>query len=96
MTADTWVNDYYARTRTRPPGGHLKFAWSQWLARRQEPEVLRQAAGVIAVSDAYGKTHAANYPWFPAERVRQIPFGAAPPDIEIARRHRPRKKHCSR
>lgn len=86
---DPWVNDYYTRTRTRPPGGHLKFAWSQWQARRQEPEVLRQAAGVIAVSDAYGKTHAANYPWFPAARVRLIPFGAATQDIEIARRHRP-------
>ena len=86
---DPWVNDYYARTRTRPPGGQLKFTWSQWCARRQEPKVLRQAAGVIAVSDAYGKTLAKNYPWFHAARVKLIPFGAAAQDIEIARRHRP-------
>ena len=88
---DPWVNDYYARTGTRPPGGTLKFAFSQWRARRLEPNILREAAGVIAVSDAYGRTLASTYRWFSADRVRLIPFGAAAYDIATARRHTPAK-----
>ena len=86
---DPWVNDYYRRTKTRPPGGALKFAFAQWRARRQEPVALRAAAGVIAVSDAYGPTLAAQYPWFEAARVSLLPFGAAATDIAIARQHVP-------
>ncbi|AOS45735.1 hypothetical protein Verru16b_02822 [Lacunisphaera limnophila] len=87
---DPWVNDYYARTHTAPPGGRLKFAFSQWRARRQEPTVLREAAGVIAVSDAYGRTLANQYPWFRAEFVQLLPFGAAAADLATARQHTPR------
>jgi hypothetical protein len=86
---DPWVNDYYARTSTRPPGGAVKYALSQWSARRQEPRALRGAAGVIAVSDSYGATLARLYPWFQADRVRVLPFGASPADIAVADRHRP-------
>ncbi len=86
---DPWVNDYYRRTRTRPPGGWIKFSLSQAMARRNEPRVLRDAAGIIAVSSAYGPGLAARYPWFAADRVRVLPFGAAAADLEVARRHRP-------
>jgi hypothetical protein len=86
---DPWVNDYYSRTGTRPPGGKLKFAVSQWRARRLEPHILREAAGVIAVSNAYGQTLSATYPWFSAHRVLMIPFGAAAQDIATARSHVP-------
>jgi hypothetical protein len=86
---DPWVNDYYRRTRTRPPGGALRYALSQWQARRAEPRVLREAAGAIAVSDAYGRTLAQNYPWFDAARVPTLPFGASETDFEVAARHRP-------
>ncbi len=86
---DPWVSDYYARTQTRPPGGALRYALSQWSARRAEPPVLRAAAGVIAVSDAYPEMLARNYPWFDARRVRVLPFGASPHDFEIARAHLP-------
>ncbi|HEY9250898.1 MAG TPA: glycosyltransferase [Rariglobus sp.] len=86
---DPWVNDYYGRTRTKPPGGMLKFACAQWRARRQEPGTLREASGVIAVSDAYSRTLAGRYPWFPANRVLLLPFGAAAADIATARGHTP-------
>lgn len=86
---DPWVNDYYQETRTRPPGGALKFAFAQWRGRRQEPETLRNSSGVIAVSDSYSRSLAARYPWFTADKVRLIPFGAAAADIETARTHRP-------
>lgn len=86
---DPWVNDYYARTGTRPPGGTMKYALSQWSARREEPRALRGAAGVIAVSDSYGAALARLYPWFSADRVRVLPFGAAPADFDVADRHRP-------
>ncbi len=86
---DPWVNDYYARMRIRPPGGALRYALSQWSARRAEPRVLRDAAAVIAVSDAYGAMLGRLYPWFDPSRVRVLPFGASLRDFEIAREHPP-------
>ncbi len=86
---DPWVNDYYARTGTLPPGGRLKFFLSQWSARRLEPDVLRKASGVIAVSRAYGETLAGSYPWFAASSVTFLPFGAAEKDFAAARKHIP-------
>jgi hypothetical protein len=41
---DPWVNQYYSNTRVRPPGGWLKFGYSQWCAKRREPRVLREAS----------------------------------------------------
>jgi hypothetical protein len=86
---DPWINDYYRRTRTRPPGGRLKFALSQWVARRIEPDALRLASGIIAVSDSYGKTLADNYPWFDAARVHLLPFGASESDFGPIADYRP-------
>jgi hypothetical protein len=90
---DPWVNDYYARTNTRPPGGWLKFRFGQWCARRQEPRVLREAAGLIAVSDSYAKTLAKNYPWFDGRRMCVIPFGASAADFQVLGQYRPVKPH---
>ena len=86
---DPWFNDYYDRTKTRPPGGRIKFAFAQWRARRSEPGTLREAGGIVAVSAAYGQTLARHYPWFEASRSHLIPFGAAARDIELARTHQP-------
>ena len=88
---DPWVNDYYRRTNTRPPGGWLKFGLSQWSARRHEPGVLRGASGTVAVSDAYGATLARDYPWFDGRSVKVLPFGAAAQDFETAGKHKPRE-----
>jgi len=86
---DPWVNDYYSRTHTKPPGGKIKFFFSQWDARRREPGILREASGVISVSDAYGPSLARNYPWFNAADAKLLPFGAAGQDFEVARMHQP-------
>ena len=86
---DPWVNDYYRRSRTRPPGGHLKFRFTQFTARRREPAVLRQAAAVVAVSAAYGLDLRSRYPWLDAERIHHLPFGTSEADFVLARRHRP-------
>jgi hypothetical protein len=86
---DPWVNDFYARSGTRPPGGRVKFALSQWRARRTEPGVLRGAAGVVAVSDAYPAMLRRMYPWFDDARVRVLPFGASEADFAVAARHTP-------
>jgi hypothetical protein len=86
---DPWINDYYSRTHTRPPGGHLKFAFSQWTARRREPRVLRNASGVIAVSGAYCESLSRTYPWFDAKIATVLTFGAAKEDLVTARKHNP-------
>ncbi|OIR15059.1 hypothetical protein GALL_41780 [mine drainage metagenome] len=86
---DPWRNDYYRDTRTRPPGGRLKFALSQLTARRHEERVLREASGVIAVSQSYGPMLARYYPWFDAASVAVLPFGTSEADFEIARSHKP-------
>jgi hypothetical protein len=88
---DPWINTYYSLTRTVPPGGWLKFGFSQWRARMSEPRVLRNAAGVIAVSGAYGATFEKTYPWFDPTTFKMLPFGAAKQDFEIARTHKPRE-----
>lgn len=87
---DPWVNDYYRIHGVRPPGGRLKYWLSQYKARRMEPAAVRHAAGIVAVSSAYGRELAARYPGLDASSVRHIPFGSSAADIEAARRHRPR------
>src|SRR5665213_3218258 len=86
---DPWINDYYSRTKVRPPGGWLKFGYSQWSAKRREPGALREASGVIAVSRAYGATLAKSYPWFDAKSSLFLPFGASETDFAAARLHKP-------
>jgi hypothetical protein len=86
---DPWLNPYYAKTGARPPGGRLKFAVSQWAARRVEPHALRDASGVIAVSSSYGDLLATSYPWFDPKRVELLPFGASAEDFKVAVHHRP-------
>lgn len=86
---DPWINDYYRQTRTRPPGGWLKFGLKQWAARRAEPAVLRAAGGIVAVSDSYAQALARHHPWFDATRVQVLPFGASGADFEALDNHRP-------
>lgn len=86
---DPWVNDYYRDTATRPPGGPVKFWFSQFNASRREPRVLRSASGLIAVSTAYGPSLQKRYPWFSSSEVKTIPFGTSQLDLEIARHHQP-------
>jgi hypothetical protein len=86
---DPWVNDYYRKSGTRPPGGPLKYWLSQYTARRREPVAVRAAAAIVSVSSSYGPDLLARYPALDPARLHHLPFGAASSDIEIARRHRP-------
>jgi hypothetical protein len=88
---DPWINDYYRLTKTAPPGGWLKFGFSQWCARRREPVALRNAAAVIAVSGAYGASLAKSHPWFKPASATLLPFGAAAQDVATSREHSPAK-----
>lgn len=61
---DPWITNYYSEhPEIIPPGGKLKYRAVDWLARRQEPRVLCQCAGITSVSAAYPKELAARYPW---------------------------------
>jgi hypothetical protein len=82
---DPWVSDYYDRTGTRPPGGRMKYAFTQWLARRGEPRAMRGAARVISVSPDYPATLRRRYPELPAGRFVVLPFGASERDAEYVR-----------
>lgn len=86
---DPWINDHYRRTGERPPGGWLRFGWSQRGARRHEPAVVRQAAGIVTVSPAYLADLVARYPDLDPKRIHHIPFGAADHDQSVALRHAP-------
>ncbi len=88
---DPWINDYYQLTGVRPPGGRIKFALSQWQAARIEPVALREAAGIISVSHSYGAMLADHYPWFMANRVKLLPFGASQADFDALGQYQPVK-----
>lgn len=86
---DPWVNDHYRRTGERPPGGAVRFWVSQFDARRHEPAVVRQAAGIVTVSPSYSTDLIARYPDLDPQRIHHIPFGAADHDQAVALRHPP-------
>jgi len=86
---DPWINDYYVHTGTPPPGGRLKYAFSQWQAKRQEPQAALKAAQIISVSSSYGPELCKRYPTLSPDKIHHLPFGASPQDIEVARSHHP-------
>jgi hypothetical protein len=88
---DPWVNTYYHRTGMRPPGGWLKYNFTQWLARRREPQVVRHAGAIVTVSDAYERYLADAYPDVRRELISLLPFGIAPADFTVAASHRPER-----
>ncbi|MEO6847690.1 MAG: glycosyltransferase [Chthoniobacterales bacterium] len=79
---DPWVSNYDYAKNARP-GGRLKYAVSQWSARRTEPVIAKGAAGIISVSSAYVKDIETRYPEIPAERFAVIPFAGAEHDFEF-------------
>jgi hypothetical protein len=79
------VSDYYERTGTRPPGGRLRYGLAQRAAQRAEPDVVRRAGHVIAVSPAYPKALRDRYADVPADRFTVLPFAASPSDFDVVR-----------
>lgn len=80
---DPWLDDYYERTNTRPPGGKLKYNLSRYIARRLEPKVMRDVAHVISVSPSYVDTLRERYAHLRSEDFTVLPFGAPQKDFEL-------------
>jgi Glycosyl transferase 4-like domain len=80
---DPWLDDYYERTGTPPPGGKHRYGLSRFLARRLEPRVMSDVSQVISVSPAYVETLLARYPRLRRDQFTVLPFGAAEPDFEL-------------
>lgn len=81
---DPWVETFYQKNKDkRPPGGHVKYTAAQWLARRKEKHVYREAAHVITVSDAYPSLMMDRYPELPSARFSVIPFGVSTRDFQF-------------
>ncbi len=87
---DPWVNDYYRNhPEVTPPGGRLRYAMSEAIARRLEPGVLRRCCGFTSVSADYPAQLEARYMW--ASRIVRLvlPFPGSRRDLERARESAP-------
>lgn len=80
---DPWLSDYYQRPDApQPPGGKFKYGFSQFLARRLEPDAMRRVSHVISVSPEYPKTLLQRYSWLRPSQFTVLPFGAPEKDFE--------------
>lgn len=81
---DPWHSDYYLGVpkSERPP----KFWFSYRLDKALEPPALRDASGLISVTQAYNDALTERYPELSPEATTVIPFGVSERDYEIASR----------
>lgn len=80
---DPWVSDYYSKhPEIVPPGGRLKFAITQWLARKYEPRVLKECAGITSVSPDYPKNLKIRYSQIAELKSQVLPFPASIRDLD--------------
>ena len=83
---DPWRTDYYAAPGAPPPpGGRLKHAAAQAVARALEPATVRRAAHIVSVSPAYPDVLRARYPGLDPGRFTVLPFGAPEADFDVLR-----------
>lgn len=83
---DPWFSGaIIKRSEHRPPGGRLKYGFSQALARFLEPYALRHASHTVAVSSAYPKMLMKRYAWLNSTQFTVLPFGASEEDFEDVR-----------
>lgn len=80
---DPWLDDYYERTETPPPGGKVRYQLSRMLARFLEPRVMRDVSRTIAVSPSYVHTLQDRYPHLSTDSFSVLPFGAPEKDFEL-------------
>jgi len=80
---DPWLDDYYERTGTSPPGGKVRHRLSGFLAKQLEPRVMRDTSQVLAVSPAYIETFRTRYPHLREDQFTALPFGAPERDFEF-------------
>jgi glycosyltransferase involved in cell wall biosynthesis len=81
---DPWWSHYYKDRAQRPPGGWLKYGLAQRSARKNEGEVVREAAGVTCVSGAYSEMLKKRYPDTNGKKFLELPFGASEQDADLA------------
>lgn len=87
---DPWVNDYYRNhPDVMPPGGRVRYALSETLARFMEPGVLRRCRGFTSVSEDYPRQLEARYSWASDLPRLVSPFPGSRRDIERARASAP-------
>ncbi len=89
---DPWVNKYYKEHNVSPPGGKLRYAFAQWLARRLEPGIVRQSSAITVVSDAYHEMLMKRYPDLIKTKIEYLPFGAPLRDFERLDALRPQRR----
>ena len=82
---DPWLSDYYKGSSLRPPGGKMKYAFSNILGRALEPRVVREAAHILVVSPAYPELLRARYPELNGKGFTVLPFAASERDFEFAK-----------
>jgi hypothetical protein len=82
---DPWATDYYRdRPRAeRPP----KYWIADHVHRTLEPWTMKQADGIVAVSNGYIETLRERYPRLRHVPTKLLPFGAAPSDLEFVRQN---------
>lgn len=82
---DPWLSDYYDRNPDVPkPGGSIRFAAMQAIARRYEPRVARHAAAHVVVTSAYRDALRDRYPDLSPDDFVVSPFGVARRDFDLA------------
>ncbi|ARV61243.1 hypothetical protein BZZ01_23855 [Nostocales cyanobacterium HT-58-2] len=80
---DPWLSDYYKQPgAAAPPGGRLKYKFSQLQAQLLEPMALSEVGHAISVSPAYPQTLQQRYPHLRPEQFTVLPFGAPESDFE--------------
>lgn len=82
---DPWHSDYY---ENKPKNERPKKYWFSYrLNKYLEPIAMKNADGLISVSEAYIKTLKERYPNLVGKPFAVIPFGSHELDFQIAARH---------
>ncbi len=80
---DPWLSDYHKQSNSpKPPGGQLKYSFSQVMAQILEPFTLRHVSHIISVSPEYPKTLLQRYSWLREDQFTVLPFGAPETDFD--------------
>lgn len=80
---DPWVDDYYERTGTQPPGGRFRRRLDSLLANQLEPRVMRNVSEVTVVSPDYREALKTRYSYLTDDQFTVLPFGAPQRDFEM-------------
>jgi hypothetical protein len=79
---DPWMSDYYYQPGSpSPPGGQIKYAFSQLQAKILEPKTLACVSHIISVSPTYPKNLQQRYPHLQPDQFTVLPFGAPEEDF---------------